>query len=401
MAQTFEFDRDDLIAVLKPVSRFVGKSLKSTSYIRLFSDGDLLAAEATNGRASARMTVDQEAKRLEACVHPKLLDAIRALPDGSVELTISASSVEVSGRGKTKFTVPVNPDPLPETGLDKIPDGEEVEIDDLLTAIEKAARFASDDTKRPAINGVHLMVAEHDGEKRVAVASTDSYRFFYEITDVESFPGVEEGKGLTLPLVMAKDIKGLISGKVLVSVGDTVVIRDGMFRYWSHIPNEPFPNVAKIIEMAQPEHTIRFGKMEADREMERASVLAESGATIKFQVRDAEVIGRVGGAMGSSEIAWDADSGTCRSEADLKFSFLRNGIGAVETDEIRLGISDNKMKPILIQDEEGKTSYVLAGVAPTRTSDDGGDKPKTKTRKKKEEPEPAPEADEDDDDIDL
>jgi DNA polymerase III sliding clamp (beta) subunit (PCNA family) len=389
VAKTYQFDRDDLIRVLSPVARFVGKSLKATAYVRLFDDDGVLAAEATNGRASARMSLEsQSGDKIDVCVHPKFLDAIKSMRGGDLELEITQSQVVVSGAAKSKFTLPVNPDPLPDTGLSDLPDGDDVAVDSLLPIIEQAAKFASDDAKRPAIHGVHLMQAQTDDGPRIAVASTDSYRFFYRITDIESFPGVDEDKGITLSLELAKDIKGLLSGVVKMSVGSKIAIQDGGFKYWGHITAEPFPNVEQILKMADPEKKIFFGRAEADRELERASVLAETGATLKLLVRDGELICQVAGSMGSSEVAWDADTGDFRNDYALNFSYLRNGIGAIETDGVFLGVSESKMKPLLIHGEDEKTFYVLTGLMPDRA-----EKPATKTKSKakaKEDEEPEP-----------
>lgn len=405
MATIVEIDRDDLVAVLNPVSKFVGKTLKATAFVRLFVEEGVLAAEAMNGRSAARMVLPttKVEKDLDVQVHPKFLDAIKSMKSGDLKLTITTNNIEISGAGKSKFDLPLSSDKLPETGLDTLPPGEEVDLDEIMPILERAAKFASEDDKRQSIFGVHVML--RDGH--VVVVSTDSYRFYHETTELTEFPGLTDGTGITLPLGFIRDIAGIAKGTVQLSTDGKVILEDGGFRYSTSITAEKFPDVEAIIKISEPEFILKFGRDEADREMERAAVLAEKGATVNVFIRDSEVFARIQGGMGSSEVAWEADTEKCRSELRFNLSYFRNGIGVVNGDEIQLGVSDDKRKPAILMSEDGSRKYVISTLAESSVQPEAAAATKKKKGKKGEEPEdepvPAGEIgdDEDEDGIDL
>lgn len=201
--------RDDLVRALGLAARFTAshKSNPQLNYLRLVLDDDGARVEATDQRASIRTALYATGtEHLDVLVHPDVANAVKAMHQGEVTITVDDTQATVSGKGKSKYTVGVlDKEPVPAfPGEDELDwtDVVPIEADEALATMDVASQYASRKQENPSIIGVNLRVA--DGE--LVVESTDGARLFHDRVELpgQGFPFQEEQ--VMLPIHMVSEL---------------------------------------------------------------------------------------------------------------------------------------------------------------------------------------------------
>ncbi len=193
----FRCERDALVEQLGTASRAVssrGGALPVLTGIHLKAHKDTLTMTGSDLEITVRASVAVDVKKSGEAVLPSriVVDIIRSLDSGAVEVEVSGEEAKISG-GRSQFSVRTLPvDDFPALSD---PSGDQVTVAtaDLAAGLKQVVRAASGDDARPILTGV-LMSAEDGGLRLVA---TDSYRL--AVRDLPEATVLSEGQKVLVP----------------------------------------------------------------------------------------------------------------------------------------------------------------------------------------------------------
>ena len=289
----------------------------------------------------------------------KLFDIVRALPDSAkVKLDTKDSQVVVSA-GKSRFTLqtlPVADFPRVETGAGL---GEAIRLPQktlkrLLQLVQFA--MASQDI-RYYLNGMLLVL---DGKKLRAVA-TDGHRLSYAETELES---AVEAREVIIPRKTVVELSKLLS-----DVDEPVELRIGANQVTITLPGTElvtkvvdgkFPDFQRVIPADQPRH-LKGNRQSVMQALQRAAILSNEKFRGVRLVMSENTLGVVCNNNEQEEAADEIEVSYNGDPLDVGFNvtYLLDGLGAVNTDEITLSLGDANSSMLLTSDGEPGFKYVV------------------------------------------
>ena len=289
----------------------------------------------------------------------KLFDIVRALPDSAkLKLDTKDSQVVVSA-GKSRFTLQTLPAadfPRVETGAGL---GEAIRLPQktlkrLLQLVQFA--MASQDI-RYYLNGMLLVL---DG-KQLRVVATDGHRLSYAETGLET---EAEAREVIIPRKTVVELSKLLS-----DVDDPVELRIGANQVTITLPGTElvtkvvdgkFPDYQRVIPANQPRH-LKANRQSVMQALQRAAILSNEKFRGVRLVMSENTLGIVCNNNEQEEAADEIEVSYNGDPLDVGFNvtYLLDGLGAVNTDEITLSLGDANSSMLLTSDGEPGFKYVV------------------------------------------
>lgn len=281
-----------------------------------------------------------------------LADISKALPDRPVEFVLEGTKTVVTC-GSSRFTLSTMPvDEYP--ALPAMPEASgKITQRELAEAVAQVSIAASRDETLPLLTGVLI---EIDGEK-ITLLATDRYRLaMRELTWQPTQPDVEA--------------KALLRGRTLIDVSkalsgdDDVVVAlsqtgasgligfeaDGR-RTTSLLTDGDYPPVRRLFPEETPIHAV-VSTHALTSAVRRVALVAERNTPVKLSFDEGQLVLEAG--QGDDAQASEALEATLVGEpitTAFNPQFLLDGLGAVNTDFVRLSFTQ-PMKPAVMTEQE-------------------------------------------------
>ena len=289
----------------------------------------------------------------------KLFDIVRALPDSAkVKLDSKDSQVVVSA-GKSRFTLQTLPAadfPRVETGagLGSAISLPQKTLKRLLQLVQFA--MASQDI-RYYLNGM-LLVLEG---KQLRVVATDGHRLSYAETQLET---EVESREVIIPRKTVVELS-----KLLGDVDDPVELRIGTNQVTITLPGTElvtkvvdgkFPDYQRVIPVNQPRQ-LKANRQNVMQALQRAAILSNEKFRGVRLVMSENTLGIVCNNNEQEEAADEIEVSYNGEPLDVGFNvtYLLDGLGAVNSDEIILSLADANSSMLLTSEGEPGFKYVV------------------------------------------
>jgi DNA polymerase III subunit beta len=362
----FRCERDTLAEAVATAQRTVASrsgALPVLQDLRLTATDDGLELIGSDLEITNRVQVPAEVEETGVAVMPKLLgEIVRRLEPGPVTVAVTGDeAVITAGRFSTSLRLkPAEDYPrLPTT------EGSGVRLDAAMfaAALRQVVRAASKDDLRPILTGV-LLTAHAGGLRLVA---TDSYRL--AVRDLQGVSMLGEGQRVLVAAKGLAEVQRLAGdGEIEVVLSDRdVVFRTSRAEVTARLIEGDFPNYEQLIPSGYP------NRLTVSRE---ALLDALDRVQIVGQNRDNAAVRMAMSAEGLELTMSAQDVGNAQEALDAKFEgteltvafnplFLRDGVEAVETNEVALETID-PLKPATLHPVDGGEFLYL--LMPVRTS---------------------------------
>ena len=310
---------------------------------------------ATDLEVGLRMPLDAAVTRAGTVVLPArlLLDVVRALPAGEVELELRSAEQDVELRsGAATFDIRT----LRSEDFPALPRAEAANVVSVpggafVQTITTVARSASRDETRPVLTGI--LVSASGTELRMV--ATDSYRLSVKETQLEA--ALEGSFEANVPARALQELARLAqhdeAQDLRVGVGENQVVFevDGA-TLSSRLIDGQFPNYRQLLP-EEFEHELTVARGELEEVVRRISLLAQKNAPLRLAFADGEL----------TVSAQTPDVGEAREAIPLPFSgegleigfnpdFLRDGLESVSSDDVVLKLI-SPLRPGLIEAADG------------------------------------------------
>ena len=356
-------ERNALLASLSAVVGVVERrhTLPILSNLLLEKKGTKLTLLATDLELQVSTHLDAQAGEDFAITIAarKLFDIVRALPDtAKVKLDTKESQVVVSA-GKSRFTLQTLPAadfPRVETGAGL---GESVRLPQknlkrLLQLVQFA--MASQDI-RYYLNGMLLVLAGN----QLRVVATDGHRLSYAETTLEN---EAEAREVIIPRKTVVELSKLLS-----DVDDPVELRIGANQVTITLPETElvtkvvdgkFPDYQRVIPVNQPRH-LTANRQNVMQALQRAAILSNEKFRGVRLVMSENTLGIVCNNNEQEEAADEIEVSYNSDPLDVGFNvtYLLDGLGAVDTEEITLSLGDANSSMLLTSEGEPGFKYVV------------------------------------------
>ncbi len=362
----FRCERDTLADAVATAQRTVASrsgALPVLQDLRVTATDDGLELIGSDLEITNRVRVPAEVEESGIAVVPKLLgEIVRRREPGPVTVSVTGDEAVITAG---RFSTSLRLKPAEDYPRLAPPDGSGVRVDAaaFANALRQVVRAASKDDLRPILTGV-LLTTNGGGLRLVA---TDSYRL--AVRDLAGVNMLGEGQRV---LVAAK---GLAEVQRLAGDGEIEVVlreRDVVFRtsraeVTARLIEGEFPNYEQLIPSGYP------NRLTVARE---ALLDALDRVQIVGQNRDNAAV-RLAMSTEGLELSMSAqDVGNAQETLDAKFEggeltaafnpvFLRDGVDAIDGDEVALETID-PLKPATLRTADGGDFLYL--LMPVRTS---------------------------------
>ena len=358
--------RDDLAAALTLAARFTAshKSNPQLNHLRLVVNKDGSFVEATDQRTSIRTALyAQSNEDMDVLAHPDIANAVKAMPKGDVTITQNDKVLEVSGKGKAKYTVAtldsdVRADAFP--GEDELDWTDVVPIDasEALKLMDSAARYASRKEENPSIVGVNLRVSD----QQLAVEATDGARLFHDKVPLPApgFPFSEDQ--VMLPPRMVSELNRVFpNGEVAFAAGANLFFaRDpnGETLFASRRIGGKFPDIERIVP-EYPNGHVTIPRQELADALERMrGVVRGKPVSLNFEGDELKLVSKTG--SGSAEEWVALPNKVEKMSVAFNVDYLAEAISLFEGSELRMFIA-SPLRPVTVRDL-GERFFLLAPV---------------------------------------
>jgi DNA polymerase-3 subunit beta len=347
--------RDELSSKLALAGRIA--STKTTvpvlGHIALVAHEGSVELRATDMELSLRLPLEASVEEAGGVVLPRLAaDIVRSLAEGSVlvehrrgegvaTITGGASSFALNCLQESEF--PALP---PDAG-----EGVVIPASVLAATTDRVVRAASRDESRPVLTGVLVRI----GGDGLTMVATDSYRL-----------AVAQA---ALPAPPAEPREGIVPSRALVEVGriasalkadavevvlgdDGALFRVGDARLTSRLIEGQFPDFRQLLPESF-DHELVFDRAELLGVLTRIGVLAQRTTPIRLRFEEgAMTVSAISEQLGQGRETIPTPYTGEPLEIGFNADFLREGVDAVEGDEVRFGII-SPLRPGLLRGVDG------------------------------------------------
>jgi DNA polymerase-3 subunit beta len=352
--------RDVLAERLALVSRGVSTrtAVLVLSGVRLRAADGQLELAATDMELSLRSSVDAAVQSDGDVVVPGklLLDIVRALPDGEVEIEHRGDeSMLLVTSGSASYRVHT----YAAEDFPRLPDVDGVQLspvdrDSLLETINRVGRSASRDESRPVLTGI-LVRFEED---KLVMAATDSYRLAVKETAISNgLPSLEA-------IIPARALQELVrmassADEVQLGVHENHVVfgADGAWLTTRRIDGQ-FPNYRQLLP-EQFEHELQLPREELLDVVRRVSLMAQRNSPLRLRFADGELTVSaqtpdIGEARESLPAPYAADA----MEIGFNAEFLRDGLESVDSQTVRFKLI-SPLRPAVLEGDISDYTYLI------------------------------------------
>ena len=392
-------ERNSLLSAVTNAYRAVAKQgplLAALTGMYLKLDGDSLTLTGSDLDLTITVKLDVAGQASGETVIPAklLLDVVRVMPVGSVDLTVTEDEARISA-GSTEFTIrvlsvsdwpqlpSVDSDLSPELKLEDTDQAGDQSLDDsaegsedsdagsysvttgggvFRDALNQVVRSASTDETRPILTGI-LMSSEENGLRLV---STDSYRLSLRDLPGSNLLGKQQqvlvpGRALTELQRMMGD-----SGEMTLRLSaKRAEFEVGEIRLTARLIEGDFPNYRSLIPSSHP-NTLRVQRSRLLEAVRRVRLLAQDSTPIRLEMKDESleihaITQDVGSAIETMEAEYTGEDMTVAFNP----TYLVDGLEVSDTEEVTLELLDS-LKPVLLR-SVGNDSFLYL-LMPVRVS---------------------------------
>lgn len=356
-------NREALLAPLQAVIGVVERrqTMPILANMLLVARGGVLSVTATDLEvelvASAELDIEQEGEI--TIPGRKLLDICRALPEGAkVSLSVLADKATVRS-GRSRFTLSTLP-------AAEFPTIDELNVQQKLRLSQSKLRGLLDKTHfsmaqqdvRYYLNGLLLEV---DGGSLRAVA-TDGHRL--ALSEVQMQDEIS-GKGVQVivPRKGVLELQRLLGGEgeVQLSIGSNHVrVELAGIRFTSKLIDGRFPEYGRVIPQQSP-HLVVADRQVLKAALQRTAILSNEkyrgirlevkGGSLKVQAHNPEQEE----AEEEVEVSYDGDE----LEIGFNVNYLLDALGAVEGEQVNIGLGDSNSSCVISETEDARSKYVV------------------------------------------
>lgn len=377
MPLRFRCERSNLHKAVTGAGRAVasrGSLLTTLTGVHLELQEDELTVTGSDLDLTIAITVEVAGYEPGRAVIPAklLLDVVRALPVGGVEVTVTSDEARVVG-GSTDFAIRVLPlDDWPDlptvdsdiSTVNATIDGEEfrgaldqvvgtASTSDAVTtegsafrdALSQVVRSASTDETRPILTGV-LMSAEEDGLRLV---STDSYRL--ALRDLPGSSLLGERQQVLVPGRALNELRRVIDDSDVVTLrlsNSRAEFEVGELKMTIRLIEGKFPNYQGLIPTSHP-NTLTVQRERLLEAVRRVRLLAQDNTPVRLMMTSDNLeLRAVTQDVGSANEAMDAEYQGEDLMIAFNPSYLTDGLEVITSEEVTLHTAD-ALKPALLR----------------------------------------------------
>lgn len=353
---TLTGERDDLLATLQPVERFVSKQKSNPAIcgIRLVQKDSETWAEATDFKMALRRHLwGNFGGDYEVIVEPRIVKAIQSCQDGEVKISFEGGQAIIQGKGKSKYAVAVLSGEWPQHKIGTHVEWDEVptlDASEVFDAMEVAARFSSRDESRPTINGINVT---SDGDL-VRIAATDSYRMFTTRVNPNEF--WQNAEDITVPHGMVTELTRLFpDGEIkLTSDNNLFYVKDpagGTYFSCRRIGGK-FPPVQGLIPKDEDfKWDVKVPRDELQQALKRIRFMAEgSKKPLSIAIEDDEMVLTAKTDTGQAEEFIDLPDEHAKIKVGVNLDQLTSVASVYTGDTLRFRLI-SELRPVLVTAE--------------------------------------------------
>jgi DNA polymerase-3 subunit beta len=353
-------------AILSPLQAVIGvverrQTMPILANVLLSAKGGRLAVTATDLEVELVATSEVDVQRNGEVTIPgrKLLDICRALPEG-VEMTLNLDGERMTVRArKSRFTLSTLP-------AAEFPAVEEINAQqtlklpqkDFKRLLEKTHFSMAQQDVRYYLNGLLLETSA----KSLRSVATDGHRL--ALCEVDLPEGGKSGQQVIVPRKGVLELQRILGNEdqvLEVAIGSNHVrVQIGDIRFTSKLIDGRFPEYGRVIPN-QPPRLVTALRDDLRQALQRAAILSNEKFRGVRLVMSENTLGIVCNNNEQEEAADEIEVGYNGDPLDVGFNvtYLLDGLGAVNTDEITLSLGDANSSMLLTSEGEPGFKYVV------------------------------------------
>jgi DNA polymerase III subunit beta len=356
--------REALLERLQTLVRVASthSAVQALSGVQIDATETDLELRATDLEVGLRMPLEGEVARPGVVVLPArlLLDVVRALPAGEVELELRAAEQDVELRsGAATFDIrTLRSEDFPALPTAQAASAVTVPSGAFVETITTVARSASRDETRPVLTGILVSAAGNE----LRMAATDSYRLAAKDTQLDA-PLASDFEA-NVPARALQELTRIVQATgadrlAVALTANQVVFEAGGVVLSSRLIDGQFPNVRQLLPDAY-EHELRMAATEIAEVVRRISLLAQKNAPLRLAFSEGEL----------TVSARTPDVGEARETLPIPFAgepfeigfnpeFLRDGLEAIDSGDVLLKLISPLRPGLISSADESGFQYLL------------------------------------------
>jgi len=351
--------------VLKPLSAVIGvverrQTMPILAHVLINVNDGKLTMTATDLEVELRAEVEVEVETAGEVTVPgrKLYDICRALPDGAtVEVALSSGRATVKA-GRSRFT-------LSTLRAADFPLVEEVTVQqtlklarqDLKRLLEKTQFSMAQQDVRYYLNGLLLETTE----ATLRAVATDGHRL--ALTEIPMKASAERSGQVIVPRKGVLELLRLVDGEgdVEITLGSNHIrVEANEIRFTSKLIDGRFPDYDRVLPK-DPTNVIRADRVSLRAGLQRAAILSnEKYRGVRLALVENRVTMQANNpeqeeAEEELEVTYSGDE----MEIGFNVNYLLDALGAVDSDEVELGVSDPNSSCLIKAPGEQSSRFVV------------------------------------------
>lgn len=352
-------------AVLKPLQAVIGvverrQTMPILSNVLIQASGSSVSLTATDLEVELVAEVEVDVATGGEITVPgrKLHDICRALPEGAtLECSVSSDRMTVKA-GRSRFT-------LSTLAASDFPTVDEVAAQQTIQVGQRALRGLIDRTQfsmaqqdvRYYLNG---LLIETEGETLRAVA-TDGHRL--ALSELELGRKAEREDQVILPRKGVLELARLLDGdeELDLAIGSNHIrVQRGSIRFTSKLVDGRFPEYGRVIP-DDPPNVLKADRQTLRQALQRAAILSnEKYRGVRLELSKGSVVIQANNpeqeeAVETVEVEYDGDE----LEVGFNVNYLLDALNAVDSDEVRIGMTDGNSSCLITAPDAARTKYVV------------------------------------------
>jgi DNA polymerase-3 subunit beta len=361
-----------LSQALQVVSRAISSrtTLPILNNILIETTSEGLALSATNLEIGIRKMVPAEVAMEGSTTAPArlLTDFVGTLPDQDLEMSLDVATQSLAlrcGRFDTHIKCieaeEFPPGPRPDEG-----DRLEVQLDELVKAVEQTQMAASTDEARPVLTGVLVQVQGGN----LTMAATDGHRLAVRKLSVEGAGDLEAS--LIVPARALAELSRVLKGEggrvelIISKARNQIFFKAGNSELTSRLIDGKYPNYSQVIP-SKSSTKVKVPTAELTQTVRAVSLFARDSANV-IRVKatsGAVVLSATTNEVGDSKAEMSADVEGSEIQIAFNARYVLDALGVIGEDEVEL-LFDGPLSPGLLR-PPGKEHYLYV-IMPVRVA---------------------------------